>query len=160
MLRIARTLFLLIIAILLAVAFGSCKTKYIPVERVRIDSTAVYRADSLTRILATRDTVIERDSVVLMVKGDSVVKEVWRWRDRVSVVRDTVRDGKVRAYTRVVRDTVSVPYEVEVVKEVEKPLSWWEKTLRGCGWVAIAAMVLTAAWLAVRGWLRRQVPRI
>lgn len=156
MLRIARTLFLLIIAIILAVAFGSCKTKYIPVERVRIDSTAVYRADSLTRILATRDTVIERDSVVLMVKGDSVVKEVWRWRDRVSVVRDTVRDGKALAYARVVRDTVSVPYAVEVAKEVEKPLSWWEKTLRGCGW----AVVLTAAWLAVRGWLRRQVPRI
>lgn len=144
----------------MAVAFGSCRTKYIPVERVRIDSTAVYRADSLTRILSSRDTVIERDSVVLMVKGDSVVKEVWRWRDRVSVVRDTVRDGQARAYARVVRDTVSVPYAVEVVKEVEKPLSWWEKTLRGCGWAAIAAVVLTAAWLAIRGWLRRQVPRI
>ena len=120
----------------------------------------MYRADSLSRILSSRDTVIERDSVVLMVKGDSVVKEVWRWRDRVSVVRDTVRDGKVRAYARVVRDTVSVPYAVEVAREVEKPLSWWEKTLRGCGWVAIAAVVLTAAWLAIRGWLRRQVPRI
>ena len=145
----------------LALLMAACSKKvYVPVERVRIDSTAVYRADSLTRILATRDTVIERDSVVLMVKGDSVVKEVWRWRDRVSVVRDTVRDGQTRAYTRVVRDTVSVPYAVEVVKEVEKPLSWWEKTLRGCGWVAIAAVALTAAWLAVRGWLRRQVPRI
>lgn len=153
------------LALLVAVICGVCacsKKVYVPTERVvvRTDSVAVRRADSLTRLLAVRDSFVVRDSVFVFQRGDSVVKEVWRWRDRVSVVRDTVRDGKVRAYARVVRDTVSVPYAVEVVKEVEKPLSWWERTLRGCGWAAIAAVALTAVVLAIRGWLRRQVPRI
>ena len=158
---------LLTLAILLASAICSCSKKvYVPVARTRTvtDSTYIHRADSLTRLLHMRDTLIIRDSIVTRITGDTIIKEAWRTRDRVSIIRDTVRIGNGFELQQLHHDTIREPQivevEKEVVKEVEKPLSWWEKTLRGCGWAAIAAVVLTAAWLAVRGWLRRQVPRI
>ena len=152
MLRIARTIFLLIIAILLAVAFGGCKAKSIAATEVRYrtDSIAIVERDTARVALHERDAVIIRDSVVVVQKGDTLTKEVWRYRDRERIIRDTISDGRTRAYTQVVRDSVRVPYAVEVVKEVRRPLSWWQKTLQSLGWLAIAAAALLITWLVYR----------
>lgn len=170
MTRIKRTIhaaLLLTLALLMASAICSCSKKvYVPVARTRTvtDSTYIHRADSLTRLLHMRDTLIIRDSIVTRITGDTIIKEAWRTRDRVSIIRDTVHIGNGFELQQLHHDTIREPQivevEKEVVKEVEKPLSWWEKTLRGCGWVAIAAVALTAVVLAIRGWLSRQVPRI
>lgn len=152
MLRIARTIFLLIIAILLAVAFGSCRTKTIAATEVRYrtDSITLVERDTARVTLHERDAIIIRDSVVVIQKGDTLTKEVWRYRDRERIIRDTIRDGRTRSYTQVVRDSVRVPYAVEVVKEVDRPLSWWQKTLQGLGCLAIASAALLITWLAYR----------
>lgn len=152
MLRIARTIFLLIIAIILAVAFGSCHTKTIAATEVRYrtDSITLVERDTARVALHERDAIIIRDSVVVVQKGDTLTKEVWRYRDRERIIRDTVRDGRTRAYTQVVRDSVRVPYAVEVVKEVSRPLSWWQKTLQSLGWLSLAAAALLITWLVYR----------
>lgn len=140
--------FILIVLLLLP----SCRTRYItaPKVRHRTDSIAVMSRDTVTKVAHQRDTIIVRDSVVMMVKGDSVIKEVWRYRDRVSIVRDTIRDGRTRAYTQVIRDSIQIPVAVETVKEVSRPLTWWQRTLQSLGWLALAAVAMLITWLVYR----------
>lgn len=155
MTRIKRTIhaaLLLTLAILLASAICSCSKKvYVPVERtvVRTDSVAVHRADSLTRLLHTRDTLVIRDSITTTVRGDTVYKEAWRIRDRVSVMRDTLRIGSGFTLAETHRDTIRQPQIVEVEKRVEvrAPLRWYQRALQ---WAGAAALLLPLLWLAAR----------
>lgn len=155
MTRIKRTIYtalLLTLAILLASTICSCSKKvYVPVERtvVRTDSVAVHRADSLTRLLHTRDTLVIRDSITTTVRGDTVYKEAWRIRDRVSVMRDTLRIGSGFTLAETHRDTIRQPQIVEVEKRVEvrAPLRWYQRALQ---WAGAAALLLPLLWLAAR----------
>ena len=155
MTRINRTIYtalLLTLAILLASAICSCSKKvYVPVERtvVRTDSVAVHRADSLTRLLHTRDTLVIRDSIVTRITGDTVIKEAWRTRDRVSIIRDTVRIGNGFELQQLHRDTMPEPKIIEVDKRVEvrAPLRWYQRALQ---WAGAAALLLPLLWLAAR----------
>lgn len=165
MTRIKRTIYaalLLTLAILLASAICSCSKKvYVPVERTRTvtDSTYIHRADSLTRLLHSRDTLIVRDSIVTRITGDTIYKEAWRTRDRVSIIRDTVRIGNGFELQKLHRDTIREPQivEKEVVKEVEKKPPWWKRTLQYTGGVAL---ILLMIWIAAKAILRRFIPKI
>ena len=167
MTRIKRTIYaalLLTLAILLASAICSCSKKvYVPVERTRTvtDSTFIHRADSLTRLLHTRDTLIVRDSIVTRITGDTIYKEAWRTRVRVSIIRDTVRIGNDFELQQLHRDTIREPQivemEKEVVKEVEKKPPWWKRTLQYTGGVALILLML---WIAAKAILRRFIPKI
>lgn len=155
MTRIKRTIhaaLLLTLALLMASAICACSKKvYVPVERtvVRTDSVAVHRADSLTRLLHTRDTLVIRDSITTTVRGDTVYKEAWRIRDRVSVMRDTLRIGSGFTLAETHRDTIRQPQIVEVEKRVEvrAPLRWYQRALQ---WAGAAALLLPLLWLAAR----------
>lgn len=132
--RIAWTVLTLTVIALFAMLIfcGGCSRKvYVPVERTEV------RTDTLWKTLERVDTVIDRDTVQTYVRGDSVIVERVRWRVRVRERHDTVY--KVRT------DSVSVPvpYPVETVKEVEKPLSWWQKTLQVLGWLSVTGIALT-----------------
>ncbi len=167
MTRIKRTIYaalLLTLAILLASAICSCSKKvYVPVERTRTvtDSTFIHRADSLTRLLHSRDTLIVRDSIVTRITGDTIYKEAWRTRDRVSIIRDTVRIGNGFELQQLHCDTIREPQiielEKEVVKEVEKKPPWWKRTLQYTGGVALILLML---WIAAKAILRRFIPKI
>lgn len=155
--RIAWRVFLL--ALLAAVVCGVCacsKKVYVPTERVvvRTDSVAVHRADSLTRLLASRDSVIVRDSVFVMLRGDTVVKEAWRIRERVSLVHDTVRIGSGFSAERIRLDSVRVPevvtVEKVVTKEVEKELGWWKRAFLWTGGLFWGLFGLGVVYTVVR----------
>lgn len=155
MTRIKRTIhaaLLLTLALLMASAICACSKKvYVPVERTRTvtDSTYIHRADSLTRLLHMRDTLIVRDSIVTRITGDTVYKEAWRIRDRVSVMRDTLRIGSGFTLAETHRDTIRQPQIVEVEKRVEvrAPLRWYQRALQ---WAGAAALLLPLLWLAAR----------
>lgn len=162
--KIAWRIFLLALAVAMLCGVCACSKKvYVPAERVvvRTDSVAVRRADSLTRLLASRDSVIVRDSVFVMLRGDTVVKEAWRIRERVSVMRDTLRIGSGFTLAETHRDTIREPQmvevETEVVKEVEKKPPWWKRTLQYTGGVALILLML---WIAAKAILRRFIPKI
>lgn len=153
--KIAWRVFLL--ALLAAVICGVCacsKKVYVPTERVvvRTDSVAVRRADSLTRLLAVRDSFVVRDSVFVMLRGDTVVKEAWRIRERVSLVHDTVRIGSGFSAERIRLDSVRVPEIVthELVKEVDRPLCWWRKCFLWTGGLFWGLFGLGVTWTVVR----------
>lgn len=114
--------------LMLALLCGCTTTKYVPVESVRTE----YRDHDVLRV----DSVMLHDSVVIRSAGDTVLMEKWRWRDRVSIVRDTVSVIKT--------DSIQVPYPVE------KPLTRWERAkMDWGGWAMLALMVVMAAlaWL-------------
>ena len=128
----------------LLLAFCSCKTQTV-VERVEVPVPIVqeHTIESV-KIDHVRDTLIQRDSVFHLVKGDTVLIERWHYLQGSTNV--------VRVDTLIKTDSVQVPVEVktEVTKTeyVDKPLSWWQKTKMGMG---VAFMVVSALGLMFGG---------
>ena len=116
--RTARTICAVMIRMLaifvLLCVIGMCSscttTKYLPVPE--------YHTDTLRVTQYQRDSIYVHDSTEIRINGDTVRIDRWHtaWRDRI--VRDTVYQSK--------HD--SIPYPVEVVKEVPAKLTWWQQT--------------------------------
>ena len=121
-----------ILYILMAVALlTGCKTKYIPVPEYH--EIVVHHADTLLRV----DSVQLRDSVIIRLQGDTIVQEVWRWRDRVKhdtriVYRDSIRV-----------DSVRVPYPVE------RKQTAWERTMQNVGKISLFLIVMSICFMLV-----------
>lgn len=116
----------------LALLATGCKTQYVPVETIKYDSIYI----SSTRV----DSVFNRDSVMVYIKGDTTYiykeKEVIRYQ----LKNDTTIIEKV--------DSVQVPYPVE------KKLSRWEQIKMDMGGIAIGAVGVCALVLAILIWLK------
>jgi hypothetical protein len=103
-----------IVALLICALFGSCTTtKYVPVPE--------YHTDTLRLSRNIRDSIYLSDSIYVsdFVRSDTVYKTTERWHTqwRERIVRDTIYQSK--------RD--SIPYPVEVIKEVPAKLTWWQQ---------------------------------
>lgn len=125
-----KLLSLVILTILLSC---SCtRTIYTPIE------TTNYHTDTIKQTSVRIDTIVERDSVSLIQRGDTVFftkyRDRFRYRDRV----DTVY--KSRSDTLITRE----PYPVE------KELSKLEKAEIGIGKIAIGLVVIGLSVLIVR----------
>lgn len=94
----------ILLAILIVFLLTGCKTKtvLVPVDRVKIEYKERLRVDS----------VYNRDTLHLFTRGDTVYLQSIKWRERFKF--DTVSVVKVD----------SIPYKVEVVKEVNKLTKW------------------------------------
>lgn len=114
-----------LVILMLALLCSCTATKYVPVETVRTE----YRDHDVLRV----DSVMLHDSVVIRSAGDTVLMEKWRWRDRVSIVRDTVSVTKT--------DSIQVPYPVE------KQLSRWERTKMDWGGWAMGMCAVVLIWV-------------
>lgn len=114
----------MLIAFVLLLA--SCATRYIPVESTKIDSVFVAKIQ--------RDSIYERDSIMIKTKADTVYYTRVSYKYRDKIVRDTVFE--------VHTDTITTVVEVErKLSTVEKVKMWLaEKVL----WL-IAAIVLLLA---------------
>lgn len=98
-----KTVFAIILTCILFFVTG-CKSKtvLVPVDRVKIEYRDRLRVDS----------VYNRDTVELYRQNDTIYKNVIRWRERFRL--DTLSVVKVD----------SIPYPVEVVREVNKLTKW------------------------------------
>ena len=118
-----------IVILIALMLFTSCKTKYIPIESVKIE----YR-DKIQR-----DSVHLYDSIYVdrFTKGDTVffTKEKYKYRDKI--VRDSVYKS----------DTIRIPYPVKGdTKEVNK-LKWYQEA---CIWFTSLVLVVSALYLGIR----------
>lgn len=119
-----RYILLLFIALLLC----SCSRKvYVPVE------TVTERRDTISAVVLRSDTVIDRDTLLTYISGDTVRISDIRWRWRIHEVRDTVE--RIRYQTI----ETAVPYEV--TKEVNR-LSWWQTALCWTGAIALLTLII------------------
>ena len=110
-------------------AINSCTTKYIPVERVRVDS--------IRSTLFQRDSIEVRDSVCIVERGDTVFKTKYHFIYRDRVVCDTFYHHSSDTVTNVVK--------------VERSLSRMEALKMNIGsGVLWAAPILVALYILYR----------
>lgn len=103
-----------IIIILIILSIFSCRSvQYVPVETVKTE----YR----DRVEKQRDSIYLADTVRILEKGDTTIiykdRYMYKYKDRL--LTDTV----------FVRDSIKVPYPVEVVKNKVPVVMWWIITI-------------------------------
>lgn len=95
----------IILGAILAFAFlsmCSCAPRIQYITKVQHDSIYIHNIKT--------DSVYIKDSIYIDRAGDTIYKEVWRWRTKEVMIHDTAYITKLD----------SVPYPVEVVKVVKK----------------------------------------
>lgn len=150
--------FILAALFCLLITMCSCKAqKEIQVERVEVPVPIVqeHTIESV-KIDHVRDTLIQRDSVFYYINGDTVKIEKWHYLQGTTNV--------VRVDTLIKTDSVEVPVEVvrekvvTKVEEVERQLTWWQKTKMGLGTVFMILLVLGAMFggMMIYGKIKRR----
>ena len=115
-----RRLVYIIILLMLAICFVSCRTQYIPVESVRTE----FKTRDSIRI----DSIYQRDSIYTLVKGDTVYQYRYKYLYRYLTTN--------RTDTILKNDSIRVPYPVE------KKLNRWQSIkMELGGWVIIVIFV-------------------
>jgi hypothetical protein len=117
-----------ILLVLCAMCSSCTTTQYIPVIE--------HHTDTLIQTKVQKDSIYVHDSVTVNQKGDTVRIEKWHTKWVNHLEHDTTYISKT--------DTIPLPYPVETIKEVEKPLSWWQKTLM---WLGVALIGIIAVWI-------------
>lgn len=115
-----KRLIYIIILLILAICFVSCRTQYIPVESVRTE----YKTRDSTRY----DSIYQRDSIYTLIKGDTVYQYRYKYLYRYLTTN--------RTDTILKNDSIRVPYPVE------KKLNRWQSIkMELGGWVIIVIFV-------------------
>ena len=109
----------IIVMIAAAVALAGCKTREVVVTE--------HHTDTLRLVQHHRDSIYLHDSTFVReyIQGDTVriVTEMWHTKYRDRLKTDTLYRSRT--------DSVPVPYPV--IKEVKKPLNFFEKAMMGTG---------------------------
>lgn len=124
-----RRLLYIIILLMLAIWFASCRTQYVPVETVRTE----YKTRDSIRF----DSIYNQDSIYVFVKGDTVYQYRYKYLYKYQYLN--------RADTVIKVDSVQVPYPVE------KLLSRWQSIKMELGGWAFGAVILFVSFFV--GWI-------
>ena len=156
-------LFLAMLIITPLLVFGCSCAKSAQNNTIYHDSahTSV-RRDSVNQLQShwqdTRqgDTVIKHDSVLVYIKGDTVIKERWHNLTTTRWMTTTKTDTIVGDIYTYVTDTVKVKYYVNryKTKEVEKPVSTWQKIR-----IFIGDCVLLFLALIAVDWIKERIKK-
>ncbi len=119
--KISIALKIILIALLLLIISG-CKTKevLVPTEKTVIE----YRDRTFV------DSIYNRDTLYLFAKNDTVYLQSIKWRERFKV--DTIRYEKID----------SVPYYIEVIKEVNVLTKWQKIRLKALNVIVLAIIII------------------
>lgn len=112
--------------------WGCKQVEYVAVPQQHTDTLIITKHQ--------RDSIFLKDSTHVSEKGDTVRIEHWRTQFVKKEVHDTTYIAT--------HDTIPAPYPVEMVKEVEKNLSWWQQTRMHIGGVVLWLIGIAAVvWL-------------
>ena len=124
------------VLLMIALWLTSCTTtKVVTVEKVKTDTTYITKQQ--------RDSIWLHDSIHVTERGDTIRIERWHTKYISKEVHDTLYRAKT--------DSIPVPYEV--VKEVPRQKSWFERTMFSVGIIALMALAL---FLAMK--IKRHLP--
>lgn len=102
-------------------------------------STAV-RVDTVHIIQRSADTIRQRDSVIIERAGDTIRIRQVQWRDRVSIMRDTV--------TVYHTDTVTITEQTTTAAPAESSI--WDKLAEWLALIGSIALVAAVIWWCTR----------
>lgn len=129
----------IIVMIAAAVALAGCKTREVVVTE--------HHTDTLRVVQHHRDSIYLHDSTFVReyIQGDTVriITEMWHTKYRDRLKTDTLYRSRT--------DSVPVPYPV--IKEVKKPLNFFEKGLMGTGIGSLVGILFYCIIL-----IRRRLP--
>ncbi len=126
---------LILIMVLGCLTFSCTRKVYVPVENVRTE----YRDHDRNSVRI--DSVIEADTRLIYINGDTVRDYRTRWRERIREVHDTVKEEQ----------QVTVTKTKTVTVEVKRKPTVWQRIKESTGAVAIGLMLIAAAlWLTRR----------
>ena len=129
---------LMLLAMAALMLSGGCTRKvYVPTEHIVYSTDTVY--DAVLRV----DSVIQRDSVAVVQKGDTVL--ITRYRDRYRVKERT--DTVYKAKTDSVRVREPYPVERELTKWENTKMDFGGMFLGGLIAVGVAAVIV---WIVKR----------
>lgn len=106
--------------LMLATCFVSCRTQYVPVETVRTE----YKTRDSIRF----DSIYQRDSIYMLVKGDTIYQYKYKYLYRYLTTN--------RTDTILKTDSIQIPYPVE------KQLSRWQSIKMELGGWAFGIIIL------------------
>ena len=148
------------------IILGGCspRTVHLPQERVALRTDTVTEYISLTDSVFVTERVYESDT-----RYDSIApildslnrvigwdryhfRELAKMDEREMARMRAEIDSLRKARTDTVRERVPYPVVRTEVREVEKPLGWWQTALIWTGAAAVAAVAIAA----LRAWIRRR----
>ena len=116
------------ILLMIALWLTSCTTtKVVTVEKVKTDTTYITKQQ--------RDSIWLHDSIHVTERGDTIRIERWHTKYIEREVHDTLYRAKT--------DSIPVPYEV--IKEVPRKSTWFERIMFCTGIIAILCLILFVA---------------
>lgn len=139
-------------ALLLLTAMGSCTTtKYVTVPEVHEHwhhtTDTIRQTDSIIDRQTT--TIREVDSATMAQYGIQMkdMQRAWlietnRLQRELSELRQTHADT--------IHERDSIPYPVEVIKEVPAQPSWWQRFLMFVGGITSSLLIIVAVWWFVK----------
>lgn len=110
---------IVVLALLMLMFIGCTTIKYVPVASVHTDSIYVSKEQV--------DSVYQQDSIIMLIKGDTIFRTEIHYKYKYKFLCDTFTNIQVDTITQVV--------------EVEKPLTKWEQTKMELGGVAIGGVI-------------------
>lgn len=119
---------LLSLLILALIAFSCRSIQYVPIETVKTEKEYVDRLK--------RDSIHVRDSVFVLVKGDTVYIDKYKTIYKDRIFRDTTYIERI--------DTTRIPYPVE------KQLTRWQSVKMEAGGFALGGMSIILLLLIIK----------
>ena len=114
------------IIMLFTFVFSSCKTRTI-VKPVEVEKVKIEYRDRVVL-----DSIYNRDTTLIYMRSDTIFKDVIKWRTSLKTVTDSI--VKVD----------SIPYPVEIVKEVNVLTKWQKWRLQALNIIAVVIGVFGA----------------
>lgn len=124
----------IIIAALAMVACVACSRRVATSEAT---ATTAVRVDTVHIIQRSADTIRQRDSIIIERAGDTIRIRQVQWRDRVSIMRDTV--------TVYHTDTVTITEQTTTVAPAAER-SIWSKLVEWLALIGALAVVAVVIW--------------
>ena len=148
--RIAKWTVFGLIAALLIGALCSCSTqqKIVPVPEIHENhhwhTDTVHQTDSIIR--ETQTTIMQLDSAAMAKYGIQLKSAERAWLIKTAELQRQIE--RLEAMS-IQKDSVhdSIPYPVEVIKEVPAELSWWQGLLVRLGYCSLGIVIIYLIYL-------------
>jgi len=139
-------------ALLLLTAMGSCTTtKYVTVPEVHEhwhhSTDTIHQTDSIIDRQTT--TIREVDSATMARYGIQMKDMQRAWLIETNRLQRELSELR-QSHTDTIHERDSIPYPVEVVKEVPAQLSWWQRFLMHVGGITSSLLLIMAVWWFVK----------
>jgi hypothetical protein len=130
------TIYVIGLIIMVIFLLSSCRTiEYVPIEKIVTKDSIITRTEYVNKETKVKEYVA----------GDTVYRD--------SIVFCTIlHSDTLYVHTN---DTTTVVKEVEVIKEVERSLNKYEKTMIRLGWALIAFVVAIVGWKVLKWYFKR-----